>query len=119
MRPPCPAPRDKQHPETTDQTSKMVSFTAACKANHALVLPGLLAAGYANHGDGGVPVSITCEDVEFVGPNQEPLKLITEDGEFLYGDSIILHLRDNFSSLQVGHRDQVCTQLRCFIAKVY
>ncbi|EGE00110.1 glutamyl-tRNA synthetase [Trichophyton tonsurans CBS 112818] len=86
----------------------MVSLTAACKANHAVVLPGLLAAGYANQADGGVPVSITYEeDVEFVGPGKEPLKLITEDGELRYGNSIIHHLRDNFSSLQVGNKDQV------------
>lgn len=88
----------------------MVSLTAACKANHAVVLPGLLAAGYANQADSGVPVSITYEeDVEFVGPDKEPLKLITEDGELRYGNFIIHRLRDNFSSLQVGNKDQVCT----------
>ncbi|EZF70846.1 glutamate-tRNA ligase, partial [Trichophyton soudanense CBS 452.61] len=86
----------------------MASLAAACKANHALVLPGLLAAGYANQLDGGVPVSIAYnEDVGFVGLNKEPLKLITEDGELLYGDAIIHHLRNNFPSLQSGNKDQV------------
>lgn len=110
MRSPCRGLRDKQHPETTGQTFKMASLAAACKANHALVLPGLLAAGYANQLDGGVPVSIAYnEDVGFVGLNKEPLKLITEDGELLYGDAIIHHLRNNFPSLQSGNKDQVCT----------
>ncbi|EFR02332.1 glutamyl-tRNA synthetase [Nannizzia gypsea CBS 118893] len=86
----------------------MVSLTAACKANHALVLPGLLAAGYANQADGGTTVSLNYEeDLQSVGPNKEALKLITEDGNVLYNDAVIHYLRDNSSCLQLGNTDQV------------
>ncbi|KAK2853324.1 hypothetical protein FQN49_005182 [Arthroderma sp. PD_2] len=86
----------------------MLALTAACKANHALVLPAALAAGYANQLDVGNPVSITYEeDLESVGPAKEYLKLSVKDAVMLYDYAVFDYLRDNIPSLQVGNEDHV------------
>ncbi|KAF3481111.1 uncharacterized protein GIQ15_03870 [Arthroderma uncinatum] len=86
----------------------MIVLTAACKANHALVLPAVLLAEYASQVGSGTPISIIYEEAaESLGPAKEYLKLAVEEGVYLYDHAAFDYLRDNLPSSKVGNQDQV------------
>ena len=86
----------------------MAVLTVACKANHALLLPAILAATYANQHQADLLTTINFEDAKFVGPNKQYLKLVTHDGTVIYDQAVFDHLRESFHVLQLGNVNQVC-----------
>lgn len=90
----------------------MVTLTVACKADHALLLPTVLAATYARQNQADNPLSVNFEDTKRVGPTGEYLKLVTQDGTIVYDQTVCCYLREHFPVLQLGNSDQVCNFFR-------
>ncbi|KKZ64804.1 glutamyl-tRNA synthetase [[Emmonsia] crescens] len=86
----------------------MATLTVASKANHALLLPAILAATFARLDDATSPATtVVYEDVEVVGSTKEYLKLEFQDGPVVYNHAVLGCLREKFDVLQTGNKDLV------------
>lgn len=90
----------------------MATLTVASKANHALLLPAILAATFAtfaslDNATSPATTTVVYKDVEVVGSTKEYLKLELQDGPVVYDHAVLDCLREKFDVLQTGNKDLV------------
>ncbi|KAK2766925.1 hypothetical protein FQN54_006240 [Arachnomyces sp. PD_36] len=85
----------------------MEFLTVAVKANWAALIPSLLAVTYVKEKDPDSNIATEIQDVEFLGPEKEPISFKTGDGNTLYGDAIISYIRNRYKLPPVEYSTQV------------
>lgn len=88
---------------------QMALLTVASKTNAAYLLPVVTAANYVQVSTPDAGLNIAFEDEESVGAQKGKLELKLADGKLVYDDDVLPYLRDNYQALQLGNKDQVCS----------
>jgi glutamyl-tRNA synthetase len=86
-------------------------LTVAAKANATQLLPSIAAVSCVQQSSPKSTISISYQDTDSVGTQGAVLELKTVDGISIYDDDIPGYLRDKYTTLQYGNRQQVCTLL--------
>ncbi|KLJ13218.1 glutamyl-tRNA synthetase [Blastomyces silverae] len=85
----------------------MAVLTVASKANHATLLPAILAATFANLENTANPVETVYEDADVVGASKEYLKLDWQNGDICYDQGVLVSLQEKFKLLQTDNKGLV------------